>query len=395
MFIDAYKMDRRKVNLAFIRLEHFLEQCTKLDGPNPPSIPTPEMAKNIRGELVYLLDNVEEITCDNVPSVLEVLSSARMRDLPGILRHCRRAMNEFLQARSYFIKRADVNSLTDSLDGRGHVFPQRRFSNYIPTNRQLRDPEDSMYRKSFDTKRNSLDDSIKEFKAIDNFDELKFTNLNNVNRPTKVSEKLNNLYNNEWTDAYEDLQRLYKPEIHGQERSILELATILKRAYEFTHDIALKQISTMSKALEKMMVQPLDDPFLNGSTEYKRDEIDPLMSIRFPKYSKQCLLENAELSLPALIKNFEWKIRREKLRDILQVKSVKSYCNQCVRVTWLMNVQDPPMSFLWASDVKRSELTSMFRYYTRPGVVFRHDVWPALMLTNDGPLFVKGVAQFK
>lgn len=59
--------------MAFIRLEHFLEQCTKLDGPNPPSIPTPEMAKNIQTELVFLLDNVEEITCDNVSVIKKTM----------------------------------------------------------------------------------------------------------------------------------------------------------------------------------------------------------------------------------------------------------------------------------------------------------------------------------
>ena len=40
----------------------------KLKEPDPPQIPTPESAKNIKNELVYLLENddVPEINCDQV-----------------------------------------------------------------------------------------------------------------------------------------------------------------------------------------------------------------------------------------------------------------------------------------------------------------------------------------
>ena len=46
----------------------FLEQCVTLKGPAPPPLPTPESAKNIKHELVYLLENddVSEINCDQV-----------------------------------------------------------------------------------------------------------------------------------------------------------------------------------------------------------------------------------------------------------------------------------------------------------------------------------------
>ena len=51
-----------------MRLEMFLEQCVTLKGPDPPPLPTPESARNIKNELVYLLENddVSEINCDQV-----------------------------------------------------------------------------------------------------------------------------------------------------------------------------------------------------------------------------------------------------------------------------------------------------------------------------------------
>jgi hypothetical protein len=37
----------------------------------------------------------------------------------------------------------------------------------------------------------------------------------------------------------------------------------------------------------------------------------------------------------------------------------------------------------------------MFRTFTKTGSILSYEVWPAVMLTKEGPLMVKGVAQFK
>ncbi|XP_076071738.1 uncharacterized protein LOC143043212 isoform X2 [Mytilus galloprovincialis] len=330
-------MDRRKINLAFIRLEHFLEQCEKLKRPNPPSLPTPEMAKNIRDELVFLLDNVQEITCDDVPSVLEVLTNARKNDIPGIHKYSDKALEEFLIARSNFIRRADINSF-NGFDTPPTVKPTSIKPKEISNVTEWRQKDE---RERMETRLNNNPN---------------ITDLSDMNRPTKVAEKFNSLYDNQWTDAFEDLRKLYKHEINGQERAILEMAIILK---------------------------------------HKHVDIDPLCEVRFTRYAKQCIKENAELSLPVLHKNFEWQLRRERIRDILTIPSVKSYSQKCLQITWFMNVQDPPMSLLWPVDVKRGDITTTFRFFTRSGTILQHEVWPALLLTSDGPMMSKGVAQFK
>ncbi|XP_076071737.1 uncharacterized protein LOC143043212 isoform X1 [Mytilus galloprovincialis] len=371
-------MDRRKINLAFIRLEHFLEQCEKLKRPNPPSLPTPEMAKNIRDELVFLLDNVQEITCDDVPSVLEVLTNARKNDIPGIHKYSDKALEEFLIARSNFIRRADINSF-NGFDTPPTVKPTSIKPKEISNVTEWRQKDE---RERMETRLNNNPN---------------ITDLSDMNRPTKVAEKFNSLYDNQWTDAFEDLRKLYKHEINGQERAILEMAIILKKAFEYTEDTAEKQTRKIAMSMKELMISPTGDSFINNEldSQHKHVDIDPLCEVRFTRYAKQCIKENAELSLPVLHKNFEWQLRRERIRDILTIPSVKSYSQKCLQITWFMNVQDPPMSLLWPVDVKRGDITTTFRFFTRSGTILQHEVWPALLLTSDGPMMSKGVAQFK
>ncbi|CAC5413607.1 unnamed protein product [Mytilus coruscus] len=342
-------MDRRKINLAFIRLEHFLEQCAKLKRPNPPSLPTPEMAKNIRDELVFLLDNVKEITCDDVPSVLEVLTNARKNDIPGIHTYSEKALNEFLKARSNFIRRADINSF-NGFETSIPVKPASFKPNEVSKVTEWRQKEE---RDRMETKSNN---------------NPHIADLSDMNRPTKVAEKFNSLYDHQWTDAFEDLRRLYKHEINGQERAILEMSIILKRAFEYTQETAEKQTRKIAMSMKELMINPNGNSFMNNEldNQHKHIDIDPLCEVRFLRYAKQCIKENAELSLPVLHK-----------------------------IAWFMNVQDPPMSLLWPDDVRRGDITTSFRFFTRSGTILQHEVWPALLLTSDGPMMTKGVAQFK
>lgn len=101
------------------------------------------------------------------------------------------------------------------------------------------------------------------------------------------------------------------------------------------------------------------------------------------------------MAITLSFQNFEWEIQGESLKDSLQIEYVKTYCGKCVELTWLMHVQDPPMFLIWPQDVQRDHMAGMFRTFTKTGSILSYEVWPAVMLTKEGPLMVKGVAQFK
>lgn len=49
-----------------------------------------------------------------------------------------------------------------------------------------------------------------------------------MNRPTKIVDRFCRLYDNAWSDAFEELAKMYKHDISGDEKAIAELVTILK-----------------------------------------------------------------------------------------------------------------------------------------------------------------------
>lgn len=52
------------------------------------------------------------------------------------------------------------------------------------------------------------------------------TDLSDVNRPTKLAEQFRELYDNEWTCAYEELQK--NPGMKDEEEIVKKLGKILK-----------------------------------------------------------------------------------------------------------------------------------------------------------------------
>ena len=60
-----------------------------------------------------------------------------------------------------------------------------------------------------------------------------------------------------------------------------------------------------------------------------------------------------------------------------------------------MNVQSPPMEFLQVPLTGAGEQFNgaPYRSYTKQGALIDFVVWPAMMLTKEGPIIMKGVAQ--
>lgn len=60
-----------------------------------------------------------------------------------------------------------------------------------------------------------------------------------------------------------------------------------------------------------------------------------------------------------------------------------------------MNVQDPPMGLLWPNTNENEISLNCFRHFTKFGNKLEHEVWPALLIHDQGPVIVKGVAQLR
>lgn len=79
--------------------------------------------------------------------------------------------------------------------------------------------------------------------------------------------------------------------------------------------------------------------------------------------------------------------------DLLSEITKLPYFDQCVYLSWLMAVQDPPM-FMDVGPSRRSYINrDHYQEFTKKGSIVDYCVWPALFIEKDGPLTTKGVVQ--
>ena len=68
-----------------------------------------------------------------------------------------------------------------------------------------------------------------------------------------------------------------------------------------------------------------------------------------------------------------------------------SYIEMCVKVCWLMVIQEPPM-YLDQQKPDNFDLTK-YTWYTESGPYVAYIVWPAIFRCENGPMLGRGVAQ--
>lgn len=218
--------------------------------------------------------------------------------------------------------------------------------------------------------------------------------LSDQNRPSKLAEKFSELYDNEWTDATEELKERKKKE-KSTEKSEEEMEiTVIKLFYEITKDIYKRCKKTSEKQLEEVKTAVCLD---------ENSEVHQKMTVELERKCREFIRTHGEVRLRQIIEKLPDEVLQEienaeanELKiscDILKsCKRVMDFIKSCIRLCWYMNIQEPPVYMV--TDVDPNSL-HMFRAYTRSGDVIDYVVWPSLLLKEDGPLLYKGVAQMK
>ncbi|XP_062612218.1 synaptonemal complex protein 1-like [Saccostrea cucullata] len=198
------------------------------------------------------------------------------------------------------------------------------------------------------------------------------TNLNDSNAPTKIAEKYNELYDNEWTDAFNSLTN----EVYQDESAIKELLDLIQAAYSFCKDAAVHQMENLKKALTNVSSLPRDASVVEYSIDPQTEKM--LEEIR----------KSQKMSAETLFKNFEYS---EGFKAVY--KRVRQYTVKCLEICWLMNMHNPPVA-LGKPPAEGSPLdNSMYKEYTKTGFTVQYVVWLPLLLHENGALLQKGVAQ--
>ncbi|XP_071124998.1 interaptin-like isoform X2 [Mytilus edulis] len=196
------------------------------------------------------------------------------------------------------------------------------------------------------------------------------TDLNDPNRPMKLGEQFNELYENEWTEAFLELQDLKTDDTSlNEEQAVKILLNILKEINEQSIAELTLQLSGLLQSVQGLPEDDIKDFIKSIKDAYKANS-GKYASLIHKKISTDAL------HCPTVVK---------------YVQCCESYIENCAKICYLAAVQDPPM--LLHFDPETVYDKQIFKEYTTMGRRVKFLVWPALFLHKGGPLLSKGVVQ--
>ncbi|KAK3602797.1 hypothetical protein CHS0354_026347 [Potamilus streckersoni] len=196
--------------------------------------------------------------------------------------------------------------------------------------------------------------------------------LNDWTRPNQIGEKYAELYDIQWTNAFEVLTQTSG---HNDERAVEILLKVLIECYTFVIKRSEKQMNDLLQRIS------------GDSTMQVGDEIKHHLK----KARKLVDVGRASLLFKECERHINDSLGSKRL--CLYEKEIKLYLIECFQLCWLMAIQEPPVVLgtetMYAQDVDLNLYTRCTRYGNRVNFV----VWPPLFLHKSGPLLAKGVTQ--
>ncbi|XP_045206665.1 uncharacterized protein LOC123558886 [Mercenaria mercenaria] len=205
-------------------------------------------------------------------------------------------------------------------------------------------------------------------------DNPNIADLSDMNRPTKLSEQYSELYDNEWTDAFDALTKTEKGNKHEEESCKL-LLDVLTTIYSECYERSKKSLQELTKALSSF----------NGMEVPSKVVLKAVKDDRKKNYSYTItkLREEVKPSLQSIITEKDTCF-------------IANYIDKCITLCWLMAIQDPPVYIDVETHRHDAGLdTDRYKHYTQSGTAIDYIVWPVLYLHERGNILCKGIAQGK
>ncbi|KAL3879275.1 hypothetical protein ACJMK2_031577 [Sinanodonta woodiana] len=221
---------------------------------------------------------------------------------------------------------------------------------------------------------------LSEQAGILTYDNPSIADLKDQNRRTKLAEKYSELYDNQWTVAFETIAK-EDPDM-SYDTIALYLYAVLVDGYRFCEDLRRKQIL----ALEDILFDPTGG--IKTSQRGQKEEISTI----FAKHLSDVAKLSSNVSSVHVAKAFVMdKNTKDKYRKM--TKLIQTYILECVQLCWLMHIQTPPLCLDLKTIKGQVVDKNSYMEYTKKGKKIAFVVWPALFLHEDGPVLRKGVAQ--
>ncbi|XP_062613089.1 uncharacterized protein LOC134274857 [Saccostrea cucullata] len=194
------------------------------------------------------------------------------------------------------------------------------------------------------------------------------TDLSDPRRPQKLSEMFSEIYDNQWTEAFERLSLEAKTDIERSDCVITKrLLDIIMECYAFCKRESEKQGKRLAASLLF-----LDDIETDTTTT-----LSQTTSTKLNEFIKSVATELAT------------SIKR-KFPNKEEITSLQNYQDRCLEVCWYACIQTPPM-YLCADFTEFN--SECHRGYKNSGKFVDYVVWPALYIEQNGPLLNKAVVE--
>ncbi|KAL4231003.1 hypothetical protein ACF0H5_011376 [Mactra antiquata] len=217
--------------------------------------------------------------------------------------------------------------------------------------------------------------------------------LSDPHRPTKLVEKFRSLYDDEWTNAYEELDKLCSNK--KEDKIISVLVDLIKAVDNICGAISVQQIGLTLAVIKDDLTNP---KLSKGKDTYSGDktEMNKTQENKLTEMVKNLRKELAELSVSPVCKIFyDYKLKHTlKGLKMDEAPKMNEYVRRLIHIIWMMKSQDPPMVLVWP-DAGKPVNKDRFTFYTKSGDVVAFVVWPSVLLHKDGPQMSKGVVQGK
>ena len=219
--------------------------------------------------------------------------------------------------------------------------------------------------------------------------------LHDPNRPMKLAEKFNRIYDDQWTDMIERLEKK-EPNIEEHKyKCVYHLYSVLIVIFNSLSKKAEVQLQGLAEHLF-LLTKPSTEQIHATWVEYKEERVQLIASRKKTAETTISMLQQHLQADPIFIQ--ELRKCSPHLEDVMLDEIASSeYFKNCVEICWYFVIQDPPM-YVEHVSLKGTKIDKdTHKVFTKSGDIVKYHVWPALYLHhqdgNNSPLMGKGVVQ--
>lgn len=223
-------------------------------------------------------------------------------------------------------------------------------------------------------------------------DNSDIADLSDPNRAMKLSERFGQLYDDEWTNAFEALTDKDQLGMHHKE-AIRMLLLFLQDCLDFCEKVKTSQLDILSN----VFLHPIQSSKLATSDGMKGMRERPRIASKEEKTLRELrkqinvhpgVIEEVKQAFIVEVKSWE-----KKGVDKKHVEACIPYLQKCAELCWLIALHDPPLFMKF--DVKPGDKfdQNVYTVYSASGNKIDYLVWPPLYNGENGGLLSKGTAE--